>query len=96
MGPKRSYIFFAIFMTAVLPLTLAVDCFNDINEADFLFGGKKFENVDMEDFVAEKNFLPPLITLKMLLGEFGLPLLPLSAFPLFLPISLTAVKTLRC
>ncbi len=97
MGAKRSYICFAVFMTVVFPLTVALDCVNDISEADFLFEGKKFENVDMEDFVAEKNCLSPVIILNnMLWGEFGVLLLPLLALPLSLPISSTVMKTLRC
>ncbi len=97
MGPKRSHRYFAIFMMVVLPLTAAVDCVNDVSEADFLFEGKKFENVDMEDFVAEKNCLSPVIILNNMLGEeFGVLLLPLLALPLSLPISSTVMKTLRC
>jgi hypothetical protein len=96
MGPKRSYICLAIFITAVLPLTLAVDCFNDVDEADFLFDGKKFENVDLEGFAAEKNSVSAPMTLSMVFSEFGFALVPLRGSPVSIPISSTVIRTLRC
>jgi hypothetical protein len=87
MKPTRSYLCLIIFIAAVLPLTLAVDCFNDVSEADFLFAGKKFENVDMEGFAAEKNCVSALIILDRAFSEFGLALLTLPAPPFSAPIS---------
>jgi 1,4-dihydroxy-2-naphthoate octaprenyltransferase len=96
MGSKRRYIYLAIFLITVLPLNSAVDCFNDISEVDFLCDGRKFEDVDSTDFIAEKSCSSGMmIRANMFFSEFGILVSSLPASPTFLPISPSAL-TLRC
>ena len=97
MKPKGSHICIAIFLMALFPLNSAVDCFNDINEADFLCVGKKIENIDPEDFVGEKSCPPGVMILaNILFEEFGIILAFLPNFSLPLPIPSAVLGTLRC
>ena len=97
MEPKRNCICIAVFLIVVFPMSSTMDCFNGIHEADFLCAGEKFENVDLETFVAEKNGPSGvMIFASTYFTELGIPLVLIPNFPLPLSISSAIIGTLRC
>ncbi len=57
---KRKKIYRCLAVQAILLLGFfsTMDCYYDIADADFLFYGQKFENVDFDGFVGDKNVIP--------------------------------------
>ncbi len=70
MNVKRFISITVICLIPVFIWSTGFDCYNDVVEADFLCVGKKFENVDVENFVAEKNGFH----LALILNSFSQPL----------------------
>ncbi len=97
---KRDPLFILLIfaISFLLALSGAYACYNDIEEADFLTKGKKYEAADTEDLCVDKQNLtwvaPPPIPAFLSLEEnfFGLLLGFSSPAPLIPPAS----SVLRC
>ncbi len=94
---KAVFISIAIVLAGLFLLNSTMDAYNDIVGADFLYDGKKFENVDVEDLIADKyssstGSFPGTLPL----SEFIFPSRNLPVFSPPLPVLLTAARNLRC
>ena len=96
MKPSRIYLSLIIYLILAFPLYSALDCYNDVAEADFL-GAQKIEAIDLADFGVEKSS-----------SSWGLVVTSFSFFPEFrfffsleipsipVPFSLIKDTILRC
>jgi hypothetical protein len=94
-----TYIYLLIFLVFALPWSSAVGFYNDIAEADFLSEGNKFENADLENFVADKScaYLSlPCSTISGLLGDIEFSIFDNVISPLVPAPFSKNVTTLRC
>ncbi len=98
MKRNSLFIFLILSVSLLLPLACAYSCYNLIMEADFLRNGVKYEAVDVENLLLDKQNLlgmisSPFSVLLFLKDGFFAPFLD---FFLSIPATYQTSSILRC